>query len=146
MQTWLVANTFEKSATLLDRRRLGAQLYESVHILASLRHKNHLLINPKRDVSNHPASKLWVGYERELGAYIYAHLSEWCNRGYKSDINTKNYRVITEGLERGMYNIPSWITSEVIVTHRNVLYRKNPTFYPKKWCGDRGMRYDWQSI
>lgn len=144
MQTWLTDRDFHKSAKGLDRSRLGANLYESIHILASLLKLNHKLVTPKRDVSSHPASKLWIGYERILGAYIYAHIEEWVSRGYKCDINLKNYHMITKELDRGIYYTPNWITDEVIQTHRNCLYRKKPDFYPKEWHGDRTMSYHWR--
>jgi len=140
----MLDRNFNTSASLLDSKRLGSTIYESIHILASILHKNMDLVNPKRDVSNHPASKLWIGYERELGAYIYAHIEEWCNRGYKTDVNLKNYHIITSGLGRGIYHIPKWISNELIETHRNVIYRKKPDFYPHSWKGEREMCYDWK--
>ena len=145
MQTFLTDIEFKQSARNLDRARLGSQIYESIHILASLLKVNDKLVTPKRDVSNHPASQLWVGYERELGAYIYTHIEEWINRGYKCDINLRNFHMVTKGMERGIYVRPMWITKEVIETHRNCLYRKKPDYYPQSWCGDREMRYDWEN-
>jgi hypothetical protein len=66
MQTWLTDSDFSLSASNLDTKRLNAQIYEGIHILSSLLDVNDKLINPKRNVKNHPASKLWVGYQKQL--------------------------------------------------------------------------------
>lgn len=47
MQTWITDKDFFKSAANLDRRRLGAQLYEGIHVLASLLEVNDKLVTPK---------------------------------------------------------------------------------------------------
>lgn len=150
MQTFITDINFNKSAQNLDRARLGASIYESIHILASLLKVNENLITPKRDVSNHPASKLWIGWEGCLLNYIRIHIGEWRNRGYKSKINFNNYRMLCyeipyEYIKKAEgYTIPDWVTKKVIDTHRNCLYRKRPDFYPIEWRGDMEMQYSWR--
>jgi hypothetical protein len=144
MQTWVTHFDLRESAKNLDRQRLNAQIYEGIHILASLRGMNEELVNPKRDVSNHPASKLWVGYEDILSIYIGVHLQEWYARGYSSDVNARNYDRIKIVKGARWFNLPNWVTSELIETHKNVLYRKKPDFYLEDWEGNREMRYDWR--
>lgn len=70
MQTWITDTDIAVSAHNLDRQRLCAQLYEGIHILASLCGANDKLVNPKRDVSNHPAAKVWRGREEALCFYL----------------------------------------------------------------------------
>jgi hypothetical protein len=88
MQTWITDKDFYKSASNLSRQHLQAQIYEGIHILASLLDVNDKLVNPKRNVKNHSASKLWIGYEVKLLNYIMIHIREWkINRNYKCAVN-----------------------------------------------------------
>jgi hypothetical protein len=133
MQIKVTDKDFYKSASNLTRQDLNAQIYEAIHVLACNLNVQDNLVNPilgqrEKSIKNHPVSKLWGGYERELEAYVYAHIVEWGNRGYKSDINIKNYHIITKSLDRGIYYIPDyipdWITDEFIQMHRSNLIRK----------------------
>lgn len=149
MNTFITNTDFRKSAANLDSQRLGAQIYEGIHILSSLLGVNDKLVNPKRDVSNHPASKLWVGYEPNLLSYILYHMREWTFRGYSSDINQQNIDIIYDvrTFWDGAELIPAWITNKLIETHRSVLIQKKPSFYVALWpnCPDNlTMRYDWR--
>lgn len=80
MQTFLVHPNYDISASYLDSKRLFSQIYESIHILASLTGACHVLVNPKRDVSNHPVAKLWKGHEASLYAYAATHYNIWLIR------------------------------------------------------------------
>jgi hypothetical protein len=53
MQTFIPDYNFYRSACNLDTKRLGSQIYEAIHILASLLYVNDKLVNPKRNVKNH---------------------------------------------------------------------------------------------
>jgi hypothetical protein len=99
VQTRITDKDFYKSASNLSRQHLQAQIYEGIHILASLLDVNDKLVNPKRNVKNHPASKLWMGYELNLLNYIMIHIREWkINRKYKCPVNEKNYYIIHDVL------------------------------------------------
>lgn len=127
MQTWITDKDFYKSAYNLDTKRLGSQTYEGIHILASLLDVNDKLVNPKRNVKNHPVSKLWVGYEYELLCYIRKHLDNWHDRNYDSIINETNYKIICMIVVKRFkthFEVPSWITDELIQVHRSVLIQK----------------------
>ena len=91
MQTWILDENFAVSASKLSLRHLQAQIYEGIQILASLLDYRDKLVNPKRSVANHPASIQWKGYEFHLSQFVGSHLKEWFNRGYKSEVNLKNY-------------------------------------------------------
>jgi hypothetical protein len=148
MQTWITDYSFMQSAKNLDRQRLGAQIYEGIHILASLIGLNDKLVNPKRDVSNYPQAKLWKGWEGDLYLYILCHLIEWEKRGHKAEISNKNIAMIS--WEKKMVIAPQyvpWITPELIIVHRSVLIQKKPEHYKPLWpnCPDNlKMRYDWR--
>ena len=125
MQSWILDKDFYKSASYLDRNRLQANIYENIHILASLLDVNDKLVNPKRNVKNHPASKLWIGYEGILLDYIYCHLQKWNRLGYRQGVNYKNFKILRlEVLINLIDPIPLWITDELIETHRSVLIQK----------------------
>lgn len=57
MQTFITDKNYSISASNLDNKRLGAQIYEGIHILASLLDVNDKLVTPKRSVKNHPVAK-----------------------------------------------------------------------------------------
>lgn len=134
MQNWILDYDFCNSASYLDRHRLQANIYENIHGLASLLDINDKLVNPKRSVKNHPNVKRWENYEFDLLTYIYYHLSEWFNRGYKSEINEKNYWLLQE--EIGLHPltkqiIPIWITDKIIRDHQQILLEKDYNHYSK---------------
>lgn len=76
MQTFLPFEDFTECAKVLDYRRLGKQRIESCQIL------NTLAGNSKGWI-NHPAVKMWRGYENVLIKYNLAICKEWVAKGYK---------------------------------------------------------------
>ena len=158
MQTFITDKDFYKSAANLDTRRLGAQMYESIHILASLLDCTDKLVNPKRNIKNHPAAQLWERYEQELFYYITSHIYIWVNiRKYESKISRMNLKIL-EIYNANKLNFfkeynpeypkyPYWITDELIQVHRSVLIQKKSEYYKKLWPNipdNLKMRYDWR--
>lgn len=137
MQTWITDRDYRESASNLDRQRLGAQIYEGIHILASLIGVNDKLVTPKRSVANHPVAKFWKGCEVELYGYISAHMLEWSSRGYKSDINFRNFVMIFNELKerKNIFNDPA-IFNDLIKLHKHILLQKNYEFYSEKFGDD----------
>jgi hypothetical protein len=147
MQTWITDYDFYKSASNLDTKRLGSQIYEGIHILASLLDVNDKLVNPKRNVKNHPAAKLWIGYEKELLFYIHEHLWFWFGKNYSSIINYENYKILLHVLGWCSAKTLNWITDNLIQTHRSALIQKNPDHYRRIWpdCPTNlKMHYGWR--
>lgn len=146
MQTWITDKNFESSARNLDYKRLGAQIYEAIHILASNLEVNEKLYNPKRSVKNHPVSKLWCNHNGCLLYYISCHLNEYIiDRRYNSIINLENFIFLSSLIEMN-HVIPEWVTDELIDTHRSVLISKKEDHYLRLWPDnkrDLKMRYDW---
>lgn len=131
MQTFLPVADFVESARILDWRRLGKQRVEAFQILNILRGKTQ-----KTGWRNHPAVKMWEGYDIALGFYMNAMIDEWVRRGYK---NT---------MERAVANVawnPPWINSpEFHASHRSNLLRKDPVFYGKYgWKESPDLPYIW---
>lgn len=132
MQTWITNLDYSLSAKNLDSKRLGAQMYEGIHILASLLEVSDKLVTPKRSVKNHPVAKFWDGYELDLLCYIRYHMLEWYNRGYSSVINEKNYLFlysIVSKLDYKYIGQNSKITENLIKLHKQILINKNTKYY-----------------
>lgn len=77
MQTFLPYNSFPQSAYCLDSQRLWKQCVEV----------KQLLLN---QYPNHPASKMWRGYESALALYGTTCCNEALERGIKAG-NVKDF-------------------------------------------------------
>lgn len=144
MQTFLPYPDFAKSASVLDRQRLGKQRVEAYQILRAL-------VGASTGWRNHPATKMWVGYEFSLAEYTIAMCDEWTRRGYKDSIAEKVCALVGEhGLPRGEGAKPPWMTNGDIAllctTHRSNLLRKAPLHYRQfGWTEATDLAYYWPS-
>lgn len=145
MQTKILDFDFYKSASYLRDVELNAQIYEAIHLLASLLNcVDDLILSDKckakiKNYKNYPQGKLWIGYEFDLLNYIAWHITVWYGRGYKSYRNENNYWVLESKIElHPLTNqlCPNWITGELIQTHRSVLIQKEIE-REKKFDGDK---------
>lgn len=154
MQTFLPYPDFAKSAKVLDRARLGKQRVECLQLLAGLlgfkRDKitgeyRKILKGEKVGWVNHPASKMWKGYERALARYGWVICQEWIKRGYKDTCKAKIFNLI--GNYKGhSFEIPSWLGDEVFHrSHQSNLLRKNPEYYGKFFNVKNDLPYIWPS-
>jgi hypothetical protein len=117
MQTFLPYADFQKTAEILDYKRLGKQRVEAFQILQILEGKTF-----SKAWINHPAVKMWKGYEDALQDYLLIIILEWIKRGYKNNM------IIPTKLEN--YKVPIWLGDEKFhSSHRSNLKRKNPTYY-----------------
>ena len=82
MQTFVPEDTFAKSVRVLDRQRLGKQRVETLQIMKAL-------AGLSKGWVNHPATRMWRGYEQALLDYQDATCNEWLRRGYKDTCFTK---------------------------------------------------------
>lgn len=134
MQTFLPYADFVQTAKVLDNKRLGKQRVEAYQIL------NTLMGNSKGWV-NHPAVKMWKGYESVLCLYGIAICNEWINRGFKDTLLERFIRT-----QKNYINIwPSWLGNENFhASHRSNLLRKDYVFYSKYgWVEDSTLPYVW---
>lgn len=133
MQTFLPYPSFRDSAACLDYRRLGKQRVEAKQILLALANGGAW--------SNHPATKMWRGYERALACYGYVICAEWLQRGYK-DTLLQFFADHDGGLG---YSTPSWLgNSDFHASHRSNLLRKDPEFYGQfGWTESPDLPYIW---
>lgn len=87
MQTFLPYKSFSGSARCLDNKRLGKQRVEVLQILNTLTGKS-------TGWANHPATRMWRGYERALCAYGFAVCEEWYyDRGFRDTCWRKIYDI-----------------------------------------------------
>ncbi len=130
MQTFLPYADFNESVKCLDYRRLGKQRVEAMQILNALK-------DPNYGWQNHPAVKMWRGYEGALKAYMNICIKEWLRRGYKNNME----------LARVSKNVkyPPWFGNEKFhAAHRSNLLRKDPEWYGQfGWLESPDLPYIW---
>jgi hypothetical protein len=122
MQTFLPYDDFEKSALCLDYRRLGKQRVEAWQIY-------NTLVGNSTGWRNHPAVKMWAGYEDALLLYGLVMCSVWKSRGYKDTLWEKfNAEIVKRAPVTIVY--PSWFGNPAFHdSHKSNLMRKNKEYY-----------------
>jgi Pyrimidine dimer DNA glycosylase len=130
MQVFMSEYTFEDSAKVLDNKRLVKQLLEGRQILAAL-------AGQTKGWRNHPATKMFEGYELALYGYLYCIVKEMDARGYKYENNWNEIVRLRDYFDReDGYSNPPWFVDRatlhsVVTTHRRSLYNKAPELYPQ---------------
>lgn len=113
MQTFLPYSSFGMSAKVLDNKRLGKQRVEVLQILNALKKGGGWV--------NHPAVKMWRGYEVALENYGCYIVQEWLQRGFENSIkfSFSTYR-----------KLPPWMGNEGFHrSHQSNLLRKDKDHY-----------------
>lgn len=122
MQTFLPSISIVYSAQVLDRQRLGKQRVEALQILRTLQGKSSGWIN-------HPAVRMWRGYNHALALYGWTMCDEWLRRGYRDNC-LPEFIVAMEGHDPTDVIVPPWIgNKEFHLSHQSNLVRKLPTHY-----------------
>jgi hypothetical protein len=121
------------SARVLDDKRLNKQVVECAQIL------NALLDPAARGWVNHPAVKMWRGYEARLVVYTQAMQSERTRR-YGKPINV----TLREVPPTSSADDPPWWAGFIHSSHRSNLVRKDQGFYGRyNWPEDGSKPYFW---
>lgn len=141
MQTFLPYTDAIKCAEVLDSKRLGKQRVEAIQIL-------QILTGIKKDSKwkNHPAVKMWKGYESFLlWYYLLAIMIEWKCRGFKNTKCQQHFENFCEvSILLKNLKIPPWLTEEFCRHHQSNLIRKNPTYYGPLFPGvPANLPYIW---
>lgn len=148
MQTFLPFPDFARSASVLDRARLGKQRVECLQILRALN-------DPNYGWQNHPAVKMWnsIPGRAHLLLYGMAVCDEWEKRGYKDTCRQKMidiskgrvapYKMFVQPIDQ-IYDL-SWLGNEDFhASHRSNLLRKNPKHYEQfGWTEPPTLPYVW---
>ena len=125
MQTFLPYESFIKSAQVLDNKRLGKQRVECLQIMRTL-------LGETEGWKNHPAVKMWKGYEIWLWWYSVRICNEWLGRGY-NDTCLKKMGDLMAG-RHPVLPQPPWLGSRRFhESHRSNLLRKYPEHYRQFW-------------
>lgn len=129
MQTFLPYEDFRKCAKVLDWRRLGKQRVEGMQIIQCIKKPNRWI--------NHPAVKMWTGYELSLMCYVNEMIIEWIKRGYNNTM--KLYKIDS------IFELPIWLGDERLhSSHRANLIKKDKKYYCQfDWCEDPQQGYWW---
>jgi hypothetical protein len=118
MQTFLPFANLKRSVQCLDDKRLANQVNEALVILRTLTG----YYGPGGGWANHPAVKMWRGYEPYLDMYRTFCMIE-CNR---RGIN----RNFAEAPDVGRIVVaPPWMGGAIHQSHQAALYRKDPIHY-----------------
>ena len=133
MQTFLPYASFEQTANTLDWRRLGNQRLEGRLIIKIITTPNYV-----GAWVNHPAVKMWRGYENALKFYVNTMITEWKRRGY---LNTLPYYDLVEA----EITLPWWVgDSRFHDSHKSNLLRKDPEYYSQfHWNVPDDLPYFW---
>lgn len=137
MQTFLPYADFTLSARILDRLRLGKQRVETMQILQALTFGNRW--------ENHPAAKMWKGYECALCKYGESICNEWTSRGYKDTCKDK-MRALLEWLDPVDTGYPWFVGNEDFHSrHRAALLYKDYGYYSQfGWKEKPELNYVWE--
>lgn len=143
MQTFLPYPSFERSAKVLDYRRLGKQRVEAWQIFLAL-------FDPDYGWQNHPAVKMWRGYEVALLWYGVTMCEEWIARGYKDTLRIKFMSVLNayDVSRRFFYETPLWHGNRKFhKSHKSNLLRKDKKYYSKHFKNvPDNLPYEWPVI
>lgn len=123
---------------MLDYRRLGKQRVETLQIL-----KANLGLT--RGWVNHPAAKMWKGYEFALAEYGLVVCSEWVSRGYRDGVREQILALMKEFSLRDLPLNPAWLGEDTLHdSHKSNLLRKDPVFYGQySWDVPPDLPYTW---
>ncbi len=135
VQTFLPYSDFVLSAKSLDCVRLNKQRLEVIWILESLATGGRGY--------NHPAAKMWSGYEEALILYGVAICDECDARGIRD--NAGNRSKILSYTNGATVKMPHWLgMKELHASHRGNLLRKDHTYYGKYgWVDSPLLPYVW---
>jgi hypothetical protein len=132
MQTFLPYADFERTARVLDLKRLGKQRVECIQVLRGLTRSDY-------GWRHHPAVKMWKGYEEALGRYSFTCCEVWVEGGFAdtcaativADLREAGVTAVrsqAELVEAGA--VPPWLGDPVFHrSHQSALVRKDPDFY-----------------
>jgi hypothetical protein len=132
MQTFLPYPDFERSARALDTKRLGKQRVEAIQVVRAVTRE-------KYGWSNHPAARMWRGYEEALGRYGLTCCAVWSELGFAdtcaltiaTDLRAAGITRIRSQADLALAGaLPPWLGAEEFHrSHRSALVRKDPDHY-----------------
>lgn len=139
MQTFLPSPCYVESMACLDNVRLGNQVYR----------EGKTLLGGKWP--NHPASKMWVGYEQSLALYCFRGAQEMVHRkgtkhSWSDEVCLRWLHYFQDRIaELPDTGTPPWIGDpEIHASHRSNLLNKDPEYYSRfGWNEPHDLPYKW---
>jgi hypothetical protein len=133
MQTFLAYPSFTESMHVLDDSRLGNQVYREGMTLL------------RGGWPNHPASKMWRGYEGALANYLMAGVHELYRRGKDYHDRPWCQELFSYAVGSDMLSLPPWLGDpDFHASHRSNLLRKDPVWYGQfGWTEPDNLEYIW---
>jgi Pyrimidine dimer DNA glycosylase len=151
MQTFLPYPDFNRTASVLDTKRLGKQRVETLQIfqvLVRLRW-NHAVgfiesFKPK-GWRNHPAVLAWRGYEASLLDYQRAICAEWTGRGFADTCLASTEGLFAASGLPADTGRPPWADDPAVHrSHQSNLIRKDADLYAQLFPGvPADLEYVW---
>lgn len=144
MQTFLPYQSFTKSLQCLDDKRLGKQRVEAMQIL------NALEPGSVSRWRNHPAVKMWRGYEYALTFYHDFAIDIWQSRGFNNNMKFKHSNnleyIYAFHHELRDHIKPPWLTEAFCSAHRsNLLFKGKVDGLVKAISSIHGPYKSWRS-
>lgn len=141
MQTFLPYPDFEDSARALDSRRLGKQRIEAIQILNVNR-------NGATGWFNHPAVKMWRGYDQALASYGLYICTEWNRRNFVSNVDGFFEDILAASPDWDDAFYPPWLgRADFHASHRAALLAKAPEHYAQfGWAETPKIEYIWPTV
>ncbi len=126
MQTFIPYADFDRTAAVLDKRRLGNQAY------------NESLVLYRGGWPNHPASKMWQGHWKAFALYNLALVREMHRRNtWRREVIVRWARYWNKAYKsEPCTGMPEWLGREDIhSSHRAVLLHKEYEWYSQfQWA------------
>ena len=132
MQTFLPYADFDRSARVLDAKRLGKQRVEAIQVVRAVTWSGY-------GWAHHPAALMWRGYEEALGRYGLTCCEVWTELGFgdtcaatiTTDLRAAGVDPIrTQDELAAAGALPPWLGDEAVHrSHRSALVRKDPEHY-----------------
>ena len=138
MQTFLPYADFERSARVLDAKRLGKQRVECLQVLRGL-------TVPTYGWRHHPAVKMWAGHLEALGRYTFTCCEVWIELGFGDtcaatvgrELADAGVGVVGSQAElEAAGALPPWLGDpDFHRSHQSALVRKDPDRYGRLFPG-----------
>jgi hypothetical protein len=152
MQTFLPYADFERSARVLDDKRLGKQRVETLQVMGVLvaafwdNAAGRVQEREPKGWRTHPVVLMWRGHEAALLAYQRATCEVWVDRGFNDTCYAKTAALVEHRFgEVPPPEPPPWFGDEALHrSHQSNLVRKDAAVYGPLFPGvPDDLEYVW---
>jgi Pyrimidine dimer DNA glycosylase len=103
------------------------------------------LVGESKGWINHPAVKMWAGFEECLADYWETIVNEWVSRGYVDNTLKELDRIAeTYNFDPFNYSKPAWLgNTDFHLSHQSNLLRKDKEHYIQFFDVPNNLEYIW---